>query len=200
MALTQYNQFEPKLDGLEGNEQAQPRVFAHDAVTVVIGAINNSDANHGLNMTSGGNGGANPYVVNDTITLTTPTGSGGGAGNRAVITVTEIDANGLVTNYTVTTVGALYLVGDTANQVATTSAAGTGFTALVTNTDIPNTQRRGCCLYVGGAGDVDIVLESGNSAIFAGVNAGSFLPVLVKNFTLTAGANNTTATNILALY
>ena len=46
----------------------------------------------------------------------------------------------------ITTVGALYLVGDTANQVATTSAAGTGFTALVSNTDIPNTQRRGCCL------------------------------------------------------
>ena len=200
MALTQYNQFEPKLDGLEGNEQAQPRVFAHDAVSVTIGAINNSDANHGLNMTSGGSGGVNPYVVGDTITLTTPTGSGGGAGNRAVITVTEIDANGLVTNYTVTTVGALYLVGDTANQVATTSAAGTGFTALVTNTDIPNTQRRGCCLYVGGAGDVDVVLESGNSAIFAGVNVGSFLPVLVKNFTLTTGVNTTTATNILALY
>jgi len=200
MALIQYNQFEPKIAGLEGNMQAEPRVFAHDAAAVVIGAINNSDSNHGLNMTSGGNGGANPYVVGDTITLTTPTGFGFAIGNRAVITVTEIDANGLVTNYTVTTVGALYLVGDTANQVATTSAAGTGFTALVTNTDIPNTQRRGCCLYVGGAGDIDVVLESDNSAIFAGVNAGSFMPILVKNFTLTALANNTTSANILALY
>ena len=200
MALIQFNQFEPVLAGLEGNMQAEPRVFAHDAVSVVIGAINNSDADHGLNMTSGGSGGVNPYVVGDTITLTTPTGSGGGAGNRAIITVAAIDANGLVTNYTVTTVGALYLVGDTADQVATTSAAGTGFTALVSNTDIPNTQRRGCCLYVGNSGAVDVVMESGNSAIFNGVATGSFLPILVKNFTLTAGANNTTATSILALY
>ena len=39
MALTQFNAFDPKLAGLEGNMQAEPRVFAHDAVSVTIGAI-----------------------------------------------------------------------------------------------------------------------------------------------------------------
>ena len=196
MALIQFNEFEPKLAGLEGNMQAEPRVFAHDAVSVTIGAINNSDSNHGLNMTSGGSGGVNPYVVGDTITLTTGTSPGAVAGDRAIITVTAIDANGLVTNYNVTTVGQLYLVGDTANQVATTSAAGTGFTALVTNIDIPNTQSRGCCLYVGNSGDIQVVMESGNTAIFVGAATGAFLPILVKQVT----AANTTATLMLALY
>jgi len=190
MALTQFNQFDPKLAGLEGNMQAEPRILAHDAVTVVIGAINNSDSNHGLNMTSGGNGGVNPYVVGDTITLTTPTA--GVVGDRAIITVTEIDTDGLVTNYTVTTVGQLYVVGDTANQVATTSVAGTGFTALVTNIDIPNTQRRGCCIYSGASQTVQVELESDNTVSFVGVNAGSFLPILAKRLVV--------GTNIIALY
>ena len=196
MALTQFNQFEPKLAGLEGNMQAEPRVFAHDAVPVVIGAINNSDSNHGLDMTSGGNGGANPYVVGDTITLTTPSVGGAVVGDRAVITVIAIDADGLITDYNVTIVGIGYVFGDTANQVATTSAAGTGFTSTVSNIDIPNTQKRGCCLYIGNSGDVEVMMESDDTAIFVGAATGAFLPILVKRVVVT----NTTATFILALY
>tara|TARA_R110002020_G_scaffold397463_1_gene607591 strand:+ start:87 stop:698 length:612 start_codon:yes stop_codon:yes gene_type:complete len=203
MALTQFNEWEPRLDPVNGVMQQEPRVFAHDAVPVVIGAINNSDANHGLNMTSGGTG----YAINERITLTTPTGFGAVVGNRAVVIVTGISgggATGPVTNYDFVSIaagtpGALYLVGDTADQVLS-SGGGTGFTSIVTNTDIPNTQKRGCCLYVGNSGAVDVVMESGNDAIFNGVATGSFLPILVKNFVLTNGANNTTATNILALY
>ena len=200
MALTQFNEFEPKLAGLEGNMQAEPRVFAHDAVSVVIGAINNSDANHGLNMTSGGTA----YSVDDEITLTTGTGVGG-AGVVAVVIVTAIDGTGTVTNYDFVSVaagnpGSFYLVGDTTNHVSVNPVGGSGFASTVTNTDIPNTQKRGCCLYVGNSGAVDAVMESGNSAVFNGVATGSFLPILVKNFTLTTGANTTTATNILALY
>ena len=203
MALTQFNTFDPQLDPVNGRMQQEPRVFAHDAVAVVIGAINNSDANHGLNMTSGGTG----YAVNEEITLTTPTGNGAVVGNRAVVIVTAISgggATGPVTNYDFVsapngTPGALYLVGDTANHVSS-SGGGSGFAATVTNTDIPNTQKRGCCLYVGNSGAVDVVMESGNDALFNGVATGSFLPILVKNFVLTNSVNNTTATNILALY
>ena len=65
---------------------------------------------------------------------------------------------------------------------------------------IANTSERGCCLYVGNSGAVEVTMESGNNALFNGVATGSFLPILVKNFVLTSGANNTTATNILALY
>tara|TARA_Y100000034_G_C6832347_1_gene375811 strand:+ start:343 stop:591 length:249 start_codon:yes stop_codon:yes gene_type:complete len=52
------------------------------------------------------------------------------------------------------------------------------------------------CLYVGGAGDVSVVMQSGNTAIFKQVNAGTFLPILVTKVTTA----NTTATDILAIY
>jgi len=190
MALTQFNEWEPKLAGLEGNMQAEPRVFAHSAASVVIGAINNSDANHGVNMTSGGTG----YAPDMVLTMT------GGTGAGAIITVVAISgggATGPVSNYTVSTVGSGYVIGDNLTQSgASVPAGGTGFTCTVTNIDIPNTQRRGCCLYVGGSGDIEAVMESGEMVIFTGIPTGSFLPVLTKRINVT----NTDATNILALY
>ena len=45
---TQFNNWEPRLDGLEGNFQAEPRVFAHDAKKVTIGAINSTAADSGF--------------------------------------------------------------------------------------------------------------------------------------------------------
>ena len=65
--------------------------------------------------------------------------------------------------------------------------------------DIPNTEERGCCLYVGdvsGGTDVKVTMESGNVATFKGVTAGSFLPVLVTR----VHSTGTTAAEILALY
>lgn len=198
MALQQYNQFEPKLAGLEGNMQAEPRVFAHDAVPVVIGAINDSDSNHGLNMTSGGTS----YSVGDEITVTTPTGTGFAVGDRAIIVVTAISgggATGPVSDYYIKVSGVTnrnYVVGGTANQVSVSPAGGSGFTSTVSNIDIPHTQKRGCCLYVGNSGDLEIIMESGNTAIFVGAATGAFLPILAKQVVVT----NTTATFILALY
>ncbi|MCP4323114.1 MAG: hypothetical protein GY787_14975 [Alteromonadales bacterium] len=212
MALTQFNQWEPRLDPVNGMMQQEPRVFGHDAKLIVIGAINNTDSNHGLNMTSGGNGGANPYIVGDTITLTTGTGTGAVVGDRAVITVLAIDADGKVTNYEVTTVGANYQVGDTANQVSTTSVAGTGFTSLVTNIDIPSTQKRGCCFYVGdvaAGAQMKVIMESAkhngttgtgysatDTVTFEGVLAGGTYPMLIKQLVY----NATGPTSILAIY
>ena len=54
----------------------------------------------------------------------------------------------------------------------------------------------GCVLYVGGAGDVQVITVGGDDVIFIGVNAGTFLPVLVKQVVSTS----TTATSILALW
>jgi hypothetical protein len=61
---------------------------------------------------------------------------------------------------------------------------------------------RGACLYVGGAGDIDIELESGVRLLFKGVTAGSFLPVLAtKVYKYDSGSNvTTTATDIIALF
>ena len=138
-----------------------------------------------LTVTAAGTG----YVDGDVILF--GTGTFGGA-----VTMNVTIGTGSITNFTTTTVGAAYVIGETTNQAATTSVAGTGFTSIVSNIDIPNTQKRGCCLYVGGAGDIEAVLESGNMMIFVGVPAGSFLPILAQRVNVT----NTDATFMLALY
>lgn len=51
-------------------------------------------------------------------------------------------------------------------------------------------------LYVGGAGDLNVVTAAGTTVKFVGVGAGSILPVVVTKV-LSAG---TTATSIVALY
>lgn len=189
MALTQFNAFDPQLDPVNGRMQQEPRVFAHDAVAVVIGAVNNSDADHGLKVTNSGSG----YAVNDTINLSTP--AAGAPPNRAVVTVLAVDGAGAVTNYTVTTVGALYVENEAFTQVST-SGGGTNFAGNISNIDIPHTQKRGCCLYIGNSGNVEVIMESGKTAIFTGAATGSFLPILVKQVVKA----NTNASLILALY
>lgn len=214
MALTQFNQWEPRLDPVNGMMQQEPRVFGHDAKLIVIGAINNTDSNHGLNMTSGGN----DYAPGDEITVTTPTGTGAAVGDRAIVVVTAISgggATGPVSDYYIKESGVTnrnYLVGDTANQVSTTSAAGTGFASTVTNIDIPNTQKRGCCLYIGditAGAQMKVIMESAkhdgtagtgypatDTVTFEGVLAGGYNPILVKQLVY----NATGPTSVLALY
>jgi hypothetical protein len=121
------------IAGLEGNTQAQPRVFAHDANVLDLSVTENA---------------GNPTVANEYVDV-------------------------------VPGVGATTAFGD---QVQVLS--------------------RGACLYVGGAGNVDVEMESGKRALFTGVAAGSFLPILVTKIYLTdnAPAKTTTATNIIALF
>ena len=55
---------------------------------------------------------------------------------------------------------------------------------------------QGCVLYVGGAGDIKVETVGGDEVVFAGVLAGSFIPVqVVKLF-----STSTTATNVVALW
>ena len=199
MALTQFNEWEPTLDPVNGVMQQEPRVFGHDAKLIVIGAINNSDANHGIKVTNAGT----TYSVNDTITLTTT----GTATVAAVVTVLAIDSSGGVTDYEVTTVGARYQVGDT----ETDSGAG-AFACTITNIDIPNTQKRGCCLYVGsvtGGAQMKVVMEAAkhngtagtgyaaaDTVTFDGVLAGGYNPIMVKQLVY----NATGPTSVIALY
>lgn len=197
-----------QLRGLEGNMQAEPRIFAHDAKLIVIGAINNSDANHGIKMSAAGTG----YVVGELITITTGTNTGAATGDRAVIKVLAIGAGGVITDYEVSTVGAKYLVGDTANQVSS-NESGTGFQSTVTNIDIPNTQQRGCCIYVGdvatAGSKLSLILESathngtagtGYTALteveFEGTLAGGVYPFLIKQLVYVAQG----AEKVIALY
>jgi len=61
-----------------------------------------------------------------------------------------------------------------------------GLTAAQINSGtyvIPGTESRGVCLYVGKAMDtITVTMESGSTpVIFKGINAGSFLPILVTS-------------------
>lgn len=53
-------------------------------------------------------------------------------------------------------------------------------------------------VYVGGAGDVKVDMQHGETVTFKSVPAGTFMPIQVSKIYSTA--NGTTATNLLALY
>ena len=189
--------------GLEGNFQAQPRVFAHDMIPIAIGNIN---PDGGLKMTSGAHGGAG-YNVNDIITLST----GAGATQAAKVKVLSITSAGAIDTFEVTFSGTAnkpfgegYVVGDTLNDAGTGTA-----TFTVTNIDIPYTEDRGACLYCGIAIDsgLDLILESEElynstyTARLKGITAGSFLPVLAKRVVaVNLSSGNYGAGDIVALY
>lgn len=52
-------------------------------------------------------------------------------------------------------------------------------------------------IYVGGAGNIVVVFESGATATFMGALAGTIIPLTQV---LRVNSTNTTATNLLALY
>lgn len=52
------------------------------------------------------------------------------------------------------------------------------------------------CVYVGSAGNLAVIMNSGQSVVFVGVNAGTFLPIRVDRVL----ATGTTAGDILNLY
>lgn len=60
------------------------------------------------------------------------------------------------------------------------------------STDLTNTSR---AIYVGGAGDLEVITSGGDTAIFVGVAAGTLLPIRVSR----VKAAGTTATSLLAL-
>ena len=80
------------MNGVQGNQAAQVRMFAHDAIPVAIGAIN---PNSGITIDSGGYG----YSVNDIITLNTGSGTSPVAAQLKVLSVgssniINVQANG----------------------------------------------------------------------------------------------------------
>lgn len=184
----QFNQWEPTLDGVEGNFQAEPRVFVHDARNVVLGNVAS------LHSLSGGD--SNSDFVDGTTYATTSSASGTG------LTLKVNASGGIVTGVEIIVAGGQDTVAGTAayvvGEIITIASPGAGAdaTLVVGSIDIPNTEKRGCCIYVGIAADVGITLESGSSVVFKGVPAGSFLPVLAKRINTTIPATG----DIIALY
>jgi len=79
----------------------------------------------------------------------------------------------------------------------------TGTPDPATDNITTNTIHRGACLYVGTGGNLYITLEDGSEALFKGVTAGSFLPVLaIKVWGPDKGGSGlgTNADDILALF
>ena len=57
MASNQFNSWEPVLDAVNGRMQQEPRVFAHDAVSVTTGAVNTTWGDGGVSaLTNPGTG------------------------------------------------------------------------------------------------------------------------------------------------
>jgi hypothetical protein len=48
---------------------------------------------------------------------------------------------------------------------------------------IANTEGRGCCLYIGTGGDIEVILEGNTTSVtFKNVPSGHFLPVLATHY------------------
>ena len=183
MAKNQFNEWEPQLDPVNGRQAQEPRVFAHDAHAVVIGAVNTSWSDGGVSaLISGGTG----YATGTGVATT------GGTGTSLTVDILTVDA-GVITSFEVAAVGSGYTVGDT----ITIRTGGANATFTISNIDIPNTQKRGACVYVGAAiASLVVEMESGNTATFKSVSAGSILPLLVKRVVSGISASN----DVIALY
>jgi hypothetical protein len=76
----------------------------------------------------------------------------------------------------------------------------TGGGTLTTST-ISGTDNRGVCLYIGAAmTSITVTMESGTSVTFKGIQAGSFLPILVTAVTAATGEAALADNDILGLY
>lgn len=190
MALTQYNNWEPTLDAVSGTMAREPRVFSHDAFAVVEGAINYSASDKGITITNGGSG----YSVGDILTESAASGGSGLVLKVLKVTggsVTDFEFSGFTLNDT-TSAGSGYSIG----EALTFTGGANNFTATVSNIDIPNTQKRGCCIYIGasaGITSLSVTMESGRTAVFQTLSAGSILPILVKRVNTAITGNDVIA-------
>lgn len=70
------------------------------------------------------------------------------------------------------------------------------YAAVVTPSDTESFTQTARALYIGGAGNVNVVLPDGSDVLFVGLAAGSILPVRCTR----VNDADTTASDIVALY
>ena len=185
------------MKGLEGNEAAQPRVFAHDAIQ--LDTSGSSGATYGFAKSLEIDTTNNPVglTAGDLITGT----------NGIVVRALSLKDDGSLGTFDIVNPGAANTVGATItfNSAPITSGS---VVMKVTELGLPGTDERGACIFVGDKGTAGIIcieLESGKKAVFKGVTSGSFLPVLARNILRQAkdgtGSTPTTdVTGVIALY
>ena len=92
----------------------------------------------------------------------------------------------------------LTLRSGTANSTDNVGASSGGASYEV----FPNRETEPCVLYVGGAGNLDVITEGGDRVTLVAVPAGTFVPIQVRavvNNENSSGTATTTATEIIAL-
>ena len=174
------------MRGLEGNMMAQPRVFGHDAATVVAGAINiRIPAIEAVSISVVGSG-YDQSDVGDTLDQSGATTPSGGTGME--VNITEVSAAGTLQAVEIITAGSGYDVGNVITLAAATSG-GTGakLTVLADGLTLPGlaTSDRGAVIYNGNAEQsVEIITEAGSNVVFPKVQPGTVVgdkaPMLAK--------------------
>ena len=185
------------MNGLNGNEAAQPRVFAHDAIPLNMSVSTGATFGFAKTLEISTDNGIG-YILNEVVTST---------GSQSVkIQIIGLKQNGKI--------GAIRILNPgTANAVNTVLSfsppSGSGTTSFtVKELGLPGTSQRGACLFVGGSGTTGTIcvkMESGDIVTFKGVTAGSFLPILAVDVLRTAvdatgTATATDVTDVIALY
>ena len=178
------------MQGVQVNQAKEARMFGHDAVALgAAGAIPTIGVVTSLSKLQGGTG-----YADGPVTVATTSGTDG-----ADLTVSITASGGVIQTATIVAGGTNYEEG----EVITVSGGGGSNGKFVVSTKISGTSERGCCLYVGQAGNINVRMESGNVVTFYGVNAGTFLPVLVTHVSLPAaeaGYIATTCKDVLAIF
>tara|TARA_R110001583_G_scaffold26479_1_gene95266 strand:- start:4986 stop:5543 length:558 start_codon:yes stop_codon:yes gene_type:complete len=185
------------MNGLNGNEAAQPRVFAHDAIPLNMSVSTGSTFGFAKTLEISSDNGVG-YILNEIITST---------GSKSVkIQIISLKANGKIGGVRIVNPGTANAVNDV---LSFTPPSGSGTTSfIVKELGLPGTNQRGACLFVGGAGTTGTIcvkMESGDVVTFKGVTAGSFLPILAIDVLRTATdatgtATATDVTDVIALY
>ena len=186
------------MRGLEGNMMAQPRVFGHDAATVIAGAINiRIPAIEAVSISVVGSG-YDQSDVGDTLTQSGATTPSGGTGME--VSITEVSAAGTLQAVEIITAGSGYDIGNVITLTAATSG-GTGakLTVLANGLTLPGlaTEDRGAVIYNGNAEQsVEIITEAGTNVVFPKVQPGTVVgdktPMLAKGVI--------SGSNLIAIY
>ena len=100
-----------------------------------LSVTSDTNGNYTLTINSGGSGSANPYVVGETFTVDGTVISGSSSTHDVTITVTAVDANGLITAATASGFAPGITQAQTTITPAITSGLGTGATFDVTLAD-----------------------------------------------------------------
>lgn len=85
---------------------------------------------------------------------------------------------------------------DTFESYSTGMSGPANDAAAVTPNDGADLAFTARALYVGGAGDISVITQGGQTVLFAGASAGSIIPIRAAR----VRATGTTATNIVALW